>query len=343
MASLRSSAAYRIAVTFAAALAWAILLIGAVVYFAANAEFSRQRDRDIAEELERLSREPSRSELLRELDWRASDGSSGRLGYALFDRAGRRVAGTLDMAQPPLGFSEMRQGDNGRSSRTRRLGAVDVATGDRLVVATDSSEIRRVDAMILKLFLSAFLGVLAICAIGGWVLARYLRFRLKAISGTANAIVTGDIEWRVPVSRNGDEFDAAGRSVNLMLDRIAGLMENLRQVSSDIAHDLHRLFPARLRADARYPQNLVDRSRPRTRLVAVQRTLVDPIIGRRIQPLANSIPNQRDPLPTQTLAGAGGTDLGDGPRMHNQIAPLEREDAHLSDLEVDPRERHVRQ
>jgi hypothetical protein len=42
----------------------------------------------------------------------------------------------------------------------------------------------------------------------------------------------------VAVGANGDEFDRAGESLNLMLDRIAQLVDNLRQVSSDVAHDL---------------------------------------------------------------------------------------------------------
>jgi len=70
------------------------------------------------------------------------------------------------------------------------------------------------------------------------LLGRYLRQRLGTISATARAIVEGDIAQRVPVSPRGDEFDQVGTALNAMLDRIDQLMENLRQVSSDIAHDL---------------------------------------------------------------------------------------------------------
>jgi len=70
------------------------------------------------------------------------------------------------------------------------------------------------------------------------LLARYLRRRLGAIATTADAIVGGSLGHRMPVGRNRDEFDAAALALNAMLDRIVGLMENLRQVSSDVAHDL---------------------------------------------------------------------------------------------------------
>jgi hypothetical protein len=48
------------------------------------------------------------------------------------------------------------------------------------------------------------------------------------------------------VSARRDEFDQLAVTLNRMLDRIEGLLENLRQVSSDVAHDL-RTPLARLR------------------------------------------------------------------------------------------------
>jgi signal transduction histidine kinase len=50
----------------------------------------------------------------------------------------------------------------------------------------------------------------------------------------------------MPVSGRRDEFDELASTLNRMLDRIENLVENLRQVSSDIAHDL-RTPLARLR------------------------------------------------------------------------------------------------
>ncbi len=43
---------------------------------------------------------------------------------------------------------------------------------------------------------------------------------------------------RIPLKGTGDDFDALGATLNRMLDRIGALMDSLRQVSSDIAHDL---------------------------------------------------------------------------------------------------------
>ncbi len=81
---------------------------------------------------------------------------------------------------------------------------------------------------------------------GAVILGSYLQRRLHSISTSAEAIIAGDIRRRIPVSPRTDEFDQLAVTLNRMLDRIEGLLDNLQQVSSDIAHDL-RTPLARLR------------------------------------------------------------------------------------------------
>lgn len=237
---VRTSAAYRIGITCAAVLAWMILLLGGAVYWAADAEFRKQRDQEIAAELERLAREPDARELMRELAWREGERSRVRFRYAFFDRQGRMVAGTIASSPFKQGFGDLVVREPDGTNRVMRAGSVDLAHGGRLVVAEDSATIDRVTALILKLFLGAFMALLLISALGAVILGWYLRRRLIPITATADAIITGDLKFRVPVGKRQDEFDAAGQTINIMLDRVEALMENLRQVSSDIAHDLRK-------------------------------------------------------------------------------------------------------
>lgn len=240
MASLRQSAAYRIAFTYAAAFAAAILLLGIAVYFAADAEFRQQRDHAIAVEVADLSRESGgTADIAQEIGEReASKAATDTFGYALFDRSGRRVAGSLDAPRPPPGFSMIVFRDPKEGPDVARAQAVDLADGGRLVVAADSEAIEAIDRTILTLFGVAFAVIVVIGAAGALMFGQYLRRRLGAISDTARAIVAGNLDQRVPVGPRSDEFDAVALAINAMLDRIAGLMENLHQVSSDVAHDL---------------------------------------------------------------------------------------------------------
>ncbi|MBW8753178.1 MAG: HAMP domain-containing protein [Sphingomonadales bacterium] len=238
MPSLRSSTAYRIAFTYAAAFAAAFLLLGIAVYLAADAEFRQQRDKVLAEEMEDLAQEGLGEKLIKEIDERGKLRTRADFGYALFDPAGRRIGGRLDVARPPLGYSKLPFQDAREGLEIVRAEAIALSDGSRLVIAIDSEGVEAIDRTILTLFAVAFVAVIAIGVIGALLFGRYLRMRLGTISRTANAIVAGDASQRIAVGTRGDEFDEVALALNAMLDRIDGLMENLRQVSSDVAHDL---------------------------------------------------------------------------------------------------------
>jgi signal transduction histidine kinase len=236
--SWRVSAAYRIAFIYAAAFAAAMLLLGIAVYLAADTDFRQQRDAVLAEEMEDLSQEGVGQKLIREIDVRGRLRTRRDFGYALFDPSGRRIAGKLDVPRPPAGYSTVAFRDLREGREKVRATALDLRDGSRLVVAVDPEGVEAIDRTILALFAMAFAGVVAIGVAGALILGRYLRIRLDRIRVTADAIVAGNSSQRIAVGKEGDEFDEAALALNRMLDRIAGLMENLRQVSSDVAHDL---------------------------------------------------------------------------------------------------------
>ena len=70
--------------------------------------------------------------------------------------------------------------------------------------------------------------------------------RVEAVGAASRAIMAGDLGARIPVGRRGDEFDRLAAQLNAMLDRIGELVEDVRQVTNDVAHDL-RTPLARLR------------------------------------------------------------------------------------------------
>ena len=50
--------------------------------------------------------------------------------------------------------------------------------------------------------------------------------------------MAGEASRRLPVSGSGDEFDRLAVNLNTMLDRIQKLMDGMREVTDNIAHDL---------------------------------------------------------------------------------------------------------
>lgn len=161
--------------------------------------------------------------------------------YLLQDAAGQRLAGEI-AAQSGLrpGWTHLRANEAGfdleRPERLRAL-VVDLGGGLLLAVGDDLSRIAEVEEAIISAF-AWVVGLAVVLGIGGGILlSRTFLARVDSIGRTAEAIIAGDLTQRIPLHGDGD-FDRLAATLNRMLDRINGLMETLRQVSSDVAHDL---------------------------------------------------------------------------------------------------------
>ena len=249
MTKRRASAAYRIAFTNLGALLLGLVVLGVVVFFAMHIAFTRQLDAMISDESRTLVAEyhaDGPQEMGQGIAEREASRSPQRLMYAVFAPDGRRLYGSLQTTRPSLGLHNLQFIDPHEGPDAARGLAVDLSPRERLLVAADREWIERIDRTLLELFGAAFI---AACLLGfgsAVVLAKYLQRRLRSLSRTAEAIIGGDIRERMPLSSRRDEFDQLAATLNRMLDRIEGLLDNLRQVSSDIAHDL-RTPLARLR------------------------------------------------------------------------------------------------
>jgi signal transduction histidine kinase len=94
------------------------------------------------------------------------------------------------------------------------------------------------EEMLSRSFLMGAAVAMLLALAGGAIMSVGLLRRIESVSQTSRDIVKGDLQRRVPVRDSGDEFDHLAVSLNAMLDRIQTLMEELRQVTTDIAHDL---------------------------------------------------------------------------------------------------------
>src|SRR5262249_56095110 len=71
--------------------------------------------------------------------------------------------------------------------------------------------------------------------------------RIEAINATGRAIMRSGLGERIPLRGTHDEWDQLAANLNSMLDRIEGLMAEVKQVSDNVAHDLRTPLP-RMRA-----------------------------------------------------------------------------------------------
>ncbi len=239
MPRLPSSTAFRFAAWFSAAFTLVILILGAGIYWAIRNELRYELDQRVVTTRQAVLREASDDDtgLIRVIAARAGR-DAGDMRYALLNARGVRIAGQPFVAVPHLGWSVMNfVKPNGDPDKTRVLTSA-VAGGGTLVVGADPEALEELDDRMVPLFIAAFSLIAAIGVAGAFLLSRILQRRLDTMNGTAEAIIAGDLASRIILSGSGDEFDRLSATLNRMLDRIAALLGNLRQVSGDIAHDL---------------------------------------------------------------------------------------------------------
>ncbi len=244
------STGLRIALAYSTAFALIVLGVGAAVYRIAHHALERELDDRISAEMSFLVseyRHEGERELLGVLRSREQAGHGNYLSYALFTPDGRRLAGTFRTRRPAVGWQNIAFEDPDEGLDDARAFVVDIAPERRLVVAADWDTLDDADNLILLTLAATLASVFLIGTIGAIAISAFLRARIAMISGSVEAITAGDLAQRIPLSPRGDEFDRLGGILNRMLDRTAELLENLQQVSEDIAHDL-RLPLTRLRA-----------------------------------------------------------------------------------------------
>ena len=131
-----------------------------------------------------------------------------------------------------------------------------------LLVGRDIHQLTQAKRSIVQAVAWGLVIMLLLAFAGGLVLSRRTVRKIERINQTARRIVSGDLTRRIPVTNRNDDFDQLAQNLNNMLDQIQTLMDDIRRVSDNIAHDL-RTPLARLRQgleEARQTEGLDSRS-----------------------------------------------------------------------------------
>jgi len=180
--------------------------------------------------------------LARVIQQRVTSNAGSPALYLLIDRNGTPIAGNL-RGWPTQGpdsegwYSLVSVNQSGKLIPIRGK-ASELRDGMRLLVATDLSRLDATRTLINNTFLWA-LGVGLVLALAGGLLMSYsVMRRIEAINRASREIMTGRLQRRMPVRGINDEFDQLSENLNTMLDRIDALIEGVKSVADNIAHDL---------------------------------------------------------------------------------------------------------
>lgn len=245
-AKLVRSAGFRLALIHAAVFALVIAALFGTVYWAASSYTRHQLTESVRLEGYELIGEARRegmTNVAATITARLLASGAPNLAYLLKDAGGHKLAGNLAPADVGAGWHMLQRPTDGA------LGAPDeddpilaqataLPNGGMLIVGADTHPREELLEWIIAAFLSAGGAAVLVALAGGLVLGLSLSRRVEAMNLTAARIIDGELGERLPVRGQGDEFDRLALQLNRMLDRIQTLMEGLRQISSDIAHDL---------------------------------------------------------------------------------------------------------
>ncbi len=286
LAALVGTASFRLTLGSSAILAAVALLQFSLIYWRTT-EYEIERADRLLDREAALMAAQSPGDLLEQLRlWQTNDLRLLITAAGLFDADRHPLAGNLvewpeklpvDGAIREIVVHPLDQG-----VRTIRAEALPVAGGRILVIGRGLRDLQQIRFIVLDAIETALIPALAFSlAAGAWLGRRNLA-RVGRMQQAIDAIMEGGLHERLPVERGGDEMARLAASVNRMLGRLEQLLDEIKGVGDDIAHDL-RTPLARVRAglerarldQARLDQSRLDAPEPGVLPAAIDRAIVD--------------------------------------------------------------------
>ncbi|WP_068418872.1 HAMP domain-containing sensor histidine kinase [Labrenzia sp. OB1] len=186
--------------------------------------------RDLVDTIDRRSRHPDASlYLLVDFAGNALTGNIARLPTVVLEEA--------DGGLRRVRYTRLGQ-DTEDIERQAMVRIFELRGGFRLLVGRDLGD-QLLFSNLLANALRLWLILVVILAAITWLfVSRRVMKRIDEISATARTIMNGDLSRRLTLAGNEDEFDRLAVSLNAMLERIELLMQSMRDVTDNIAHDL---------------------------------------------------------------------------------------------------------
>ena len=242
------TSSFRLAALYAALFAASTAMLFGIVYWTTTNALREQVRVSLKNEMASFETKFAMpGELRAEIEQRLASGKPQPFSYGLQDPSGHSIAGNVanlgmfeGWREAPVDDEENEDDDAVGEHSNPVLFALGrrLPSGEYFTIATDASRIDEAQEAITDSFAWATAATLLLALAGGVVLSQGFLRRVDEINRTTRAIMRGDLADRIRTTGSGDELDQLGRNLNDMLDRLQGLMDGLKQVSTDIAHDL---------------------------------------------------------------------------------------------------------
>jgi signal transduction histidine kinase len=240
--NLLRSTAFRLVIAVTSLFLIAFFLASIMTYRVMSTELETWQHRRIEEVFALISdtaKGGDKSEVIEAVAQHAD--ASGRLRqiFLLQDVTGKAVAGNIP-AQfvPPAGWSTSSGAKFGFDADIPYLLYRGNVGDFSLTVGLSGEQISEIKEIVLDSFGWASFMVISLAIIGGGIIATRTQKRLDTVRETMNEIASGRLGARIPATKSDDDIALLSRDINIALARLSALVEGMKQVSTDIAHDL---------------------------------------------------------------------------------------------------------
>ncbi len=231
----------RLALAFTLVVASAYLIAMVLAYGLIREQLTHQQDVRISEVFGLLSANADRhsdADLVEAVRTQIAAAKSGHSLFLLRAPDGAVLTANVPAVDVPKGWSNQppqvfgRTGDVPFRVYNGRIGRFQV------LVARDYTELDLLRETIQSAMVWSSLFALVVALGGGIVIALRMQRRLTRIERTMDRVAEGDLAARLPLTPRDDDIDRVADQVNAALGRLQALVEGMRQVSADIAHEL---------------------------------------------------------------------------------------------------------
>lgn len=224
-----------------------VLVLLAFIYWSTTASIERQTDETIEAEIQGLAERYD------------TDGLSG-LSTQIVERLRRQqpgdpsiyllansrlepLVGNLSGWPTPRaddsGWLDFRLGDDiSGKVHMARARVFRVRGNFHLLVGRNMSGLAKTRQTVSHALIWGSLIMFGLALLGSVMMNRSVTTRIDTINRASKEIMSGNLARRIPSRGSGDEFDQLSENLNHMLDQIELLMDGVRRVSDNIAHDL---------------------------------------------------------------------------------------------------------
>jgi signal transduction histidine kinase len=230
------------------------VVVSILIFALLFAYFTRQQSIDLQEsiknELDRVERvynDMGRAEFIDTTNHLDTEYTISNFYYLLINTSGKKVAGDLNQwpgvipkTKKPLLFSIERQSIDRSQTKTIDLTGLarEMADGSTLLVARN--------LRIVQIFLQNYQSVLLLFFIVSVTLSIFIALifsvlslsRLEKFNVGIDHIMSGDLSERFAVKKSKAETEQLARNLNKMLNMITSLINDVKRVSDNVAHDL---------------------------------------------------------------------------------------------------------